>query len=121
MDKRTLIAARPEPEFSYIMGVPHKKWSYESVTVKFLTGMLNHKPASFDRYQRDPGRVTLDLGSLEEVPDDDLLELTASLMTYHLHRAGKLDTVSRETAVATPDPLEVRAMLTGETTAAEVR
>ena len=63
----------------------------------------------------------MDLESLDEVLDGDLLELTATLMTYHLRQAGKLDTVSRETAAETPDPLEVREMLTGETAAAGAR
>ena len=117
----SLIAAQPELELTHTLRVPHKKWSYKSVTVKHVTGMLKHKPAQFDRFGRDEmGKATLDIESLAEVPDDDLLELTASLMTYHLRQAGKLDTVSRETA-ATPDPLEVRAMLTGENAAVEAR
>lgn len=80
------------------MSVPHKKWSYQSMMVKFVTGLLTHRPAHFERYARtEEGKVVLDLASLDEVPDEDLLELAATLMTYHLHRAGKLETVSRET------------------------
>ena len=119
----SLIAAQPELELTHTMGVPHKKWSYQSITVKFVTGLLNHKPADFGTYRHggmDAGSVLLDLASLDEVPDNDLLELSATLMTYHLRRAGKLDTVSRETAAPAPDPLEVREMLTGETVMAEV-
>ena len=117
----SLIAAQPELELTHTLGVPHKKWSYKPVTVKYVTGMLVHKPAHFDRYARtEAGTVEVDLASLDEVPDADLLELTASLMTYHLRQAGKLDTVSRETAASTPDPLEVREMLAGENTVAEV-
>ena len=63
----------------------------------------------------------MDIKSLDEAPDNDLLELTASLMTYHLRQAGKLDTVSRETPASSPDPLEVREMLTGEPAAAVAR
>ena len=112
----SLIAAQPELELIHAMGVPHKKWSYQSMTVKFVTGLLAHKAASFDQWgRRDAGKVQLDLASLDEVPDDDLLELTATLMTYHLRQAGKLEAVSRETAAPAPDPLEVRKMLTGET------
>ena len=117
----SLIAAQPELELHHAMGVPHQKWSYKSVAVKFVTGMLAHKPAQFERYGRDNGKATLDLQSLDEVPDDDLLELTATLMTYHLRQAGKLDAVSRETAAATPDPLEIHEMLTGEPAAVEAR
>ena len=111
----SLIAAQPELELTHAMGVPHKKWSYQSMTVKFVTGLLTHKPAHFDQWgRRESGKVELDLASLDEVPDDDLLELAATLMTYHLRHAGKLDTVSRETAAPAPDPLEVREMLTGD-------
>ena len=117
----SLIAAQPELDLTHFMGVPHKKWSYKPVTVKYVTGMLNHQPARYDWGRDSSGKVTLDLASLDDVPDDDLLELTASLMTYHLRQAGKLDTVSPETAAATPDALEVREMLSGETAAAEVR
>ena len=120
----SLIAAQPQMDLTHFMGVPHKKWSYEPITVKYATGMLEHKPASFGggwSGNRETGKVTLDLASLDQVPDDDLLELTASLMTYHLRQAGKLDTVSRETAAATPDLLEVREMLTGEKATAEAR
>ena len=116
-----LIAAQPELELHHAMGVPHKKRSYQSLTVKFVTGLLKHRPAHFERYARtDEGKVVLDLGSLDEVPDDDLRELAATLMTYHLRQASKLETVSRETAAPAPEALEVREMLTGEKTAAEV-
>ena len=91
------------------------------MTVKFVTGLLIHKPAHFERYARtDEGKVVLDLASLDEVPDDDLLEFTATLMTYHLRQAGKLETVSRETATSPPAPPVIREMLTGETAAAVV-
>ena len=82
----SLIAAQPELDLTHFMGVPHKKWSYKPVTVKCVTGMLNHKPADFGGgwHGESRGKVTLDLSSLDDVPDDDLLELTASLMTYHL-------------------------------------
>ena len=53
-DLRTLassmIVAQPELDLSHFMGVPHKQWSYKSVVVKYVTGMLVHKPAHFDRY-----------------------------------------------------------------------
>ena len=112
----SLIAAQPELDLTQTMGAPHKKWSYQPGTVRYLTGMLQHRPAQFDQSNgKGFERVTLDLASLDEIPDDDLLELTATLMTYHLHLAGKLETVSRETAATSPDPLEVRDMLTGET------
>ena len=116
----SLIAAQPELDLTHFMVVPHKKWSYKSVTVKYVTGMLGHQPARYDWGRDSSGKVTLDLGSLDDVPDDDLLELTASLMTYHLRHAGKLETVSRETP-ASSDPMEVREMLTGENVAVEVR
>ncbi len=117
----SLIAAQPELELTHAMGVPHKKWSYKPMTVRYVTGMLTHRPAHFDgRGRTDAGKVELDLESLNEVPDGDLLELTATLMTYHLRQAGKLDTVSRETA-APPDPLAVREMLAGEQVPAEAR
>ena len=88
----SLIAAQPELELTHTMGAPHKKWSYKSMTVKYVTGMLTHRPAHFDRHgQRDAGKVVVDLESLDAVPDNDLLELTATLMTYHLRQAGKLD------------------------------
>ena len=110
----SLIAAQPELELTHAMGVPHKKWSYAPITVKYATGMLQHQPAHFDLHMRRPaGKVVLEIASLDQVPDDDLLELTATLITYHLRQAGKLDTVSRETAASQPDPLEVREMLTG--------
>ena len=117
----SLVAAQPELDLTHFMGVPHKKWSYKPMTVKYVTGMLNHQPARYDWGRDSSGKVTLELASLNQVPDDDLLELTASLMTYHLRQAGKLDAVSRETAASTPDALEVREMLTGETEAAEAR
>ena len=45
------------------MGVPHKKWSYEPMTVKFVTGLLTHRPAHLERYARtDEGKVVLDIG-----------------------------------------------------------
>ena len=92
------------------------------MTVRYVTGMLTHKPAHFEWYARtDEGVVVLDLESLDEVPDGDLLELAASLMTYHLRQAGKLEAVPRGTVVATPDPLEVREMLTGEKETVEAR
>ena len=118
----SLIAAQPELALTHTMGVPHQKWSYQSMTVRFVTGLLTHKPAHFERYARtDEGVVVLDLESLDEVPDGDLLELAASLMTYHLRQAGKLPAVSRETATPPPDPLEVRELLTGEKTATEAQ
>ena len=118
----SLIGTQPELELIHAMGVPHKKWSYQSMTVKFVTGLLKHRPAHFERYSRtDEGKVVLDIGSLDEVPDDDLLELTATLMTYHLRHAGKLETVSRETPAPTPDLLEVREVLAGKKTTAEAR
>ena len=102
------------------MGVPHKKWSYKSVSVKYVTGLLEHQPAHFDRYGgNNGGKTVVKLDSLDQVPDDDLLELTATLMTYHLRQTGKLEPVSQETPAAL-DPLEVREMLIGETEAAEV-
>ena len=51
----------------------------------------------------------------------NLLEFTATLMTYHLRQADELDTVSRGTDAAPPDRLEVRGMITGEAAAAEMR
>lgn len=115
----SLIAAQPELDLTHTMGAPHKKWSYKPGTVRYLTGMLQHQPAQFDQsYDKGFGTVTLDLAFLGEVPDDDLLELTATLMTYHLRQAGQLETASRETEASPPDPLEVREMLTGETAAA---
>ena len=102
----SLIAAQPELDLTHFMGAPHKKWSYKPGTVRYLTGMLQHRPAQFDQsWANGFGSVTLDLASLDEVPDDDLLELTTTLMTYHLRQAGKLDTVSRETEASPPDPL----------------
>ena len=64
--------------------------------------------------------MVLDLASLYEVPDEDLLELTAILMTYHLRQAGKLETVSRGTAASPPDALDAREMLANEKATAEV-
>ena len=88
----SLIGAQPELELIHAMGVPHKKWSYQSMAVKCVTGLLTHRPAHFERYARtDEGKVVLDIASLDEVPDDDLLELTATLMTCHLRQAGKLE------------------------------
>ena len=87
----SLIAAQPELELTHTMGVPHKKWSYKSMTVRYVTGMLTHRPAHFDWYQVNGGKVTVHLESLDEVPDGDLLELAATLMTYHLRQARKLD------------------------------
>ena len=117
----SLIAAQPGLELHHAMGVPHKKWSYKSMAVKFITGLLTHKPPDFDRWGgNNHGIAVVDLESLDEVPNDDLLELTATLMTYHLRQAGKLEGVSQETP-ATPDPLEVREMLAGENAVAEAR
>ena len=101
----TLIAAQPELEYTHTMVAPHKKWSYKSMTVRYLTGMLTHKTAHFDTFRHngmDAGKVQLDLESLDQVPDDDLLELTATLMTYHLRQAGKLDAVSPATPTSAP-------------------
>ena len=98
----SLIAAQPELELTHTMGAPHKKWSYKPMTVRYVTGLLKHKPAHFDTYRHggmDAGKVAVDLASLGEVPDDDLLELAASLMTYHLRQAGKLETVPRGTVL----------------------
>ena len=109
----SLIAAQPELEVTHTMEMPHQKRSYKPMTVRYVTGMPTHKPAHFDTYRHggmDAGKVVLDLASLDEVPDDDPLELAASLMTYHLCQAGKQDTVSRETTTSPPDPLEVRDM-----------
>ena len=67
------------------------------MTVRYVTGLLKHRPAHFDTYRHggmDAGKMVLDLESLDEVPDGDLLELAASLMTYHLRQAGKLPAVS---------------------------
>ncbi len=74
------------------MGVPHKKWSYDTAPVKFVRGMLIHKPPHFDRWGRNNGKVVVDLESLDEVSDNDLLELTASLMTYPCARPGSFVT-----------------------------
>ena len=101
----SLIAAQPELELTHFMGVPHQKWSYKPITVMYATGMLDHKPATFGggwSGNRETGKVTLDLASLDDVPDDDLLELTATLMTYHLRQAGRLDTVSPGNAEPAP-------------------
>ena len=100
----TLIAAQPELQLHHAMSVPHKKWSYKSTAVAFVTGMLVHKPAQFDRYGNNRGKAVLDLESVNDVPDGDLLELTATLMAYHLRQAGRIEGVSRETE-GTPDPL----------------
>ena len=111
----TRSTSPPPITLTHTLGVPHKMWSYKSMTVRYVTGMLTHIQAHFDLYGRtEAGRVKVDLESLDDVPDDDLLELTASLMTYHLRQAGKLDTVSRGTVASPPDPLEVREMLTGD-------
>ena len=88
----SLIAAQPALELHHVLGVPHKKWSYKTTPVKFVSGMLTHKPARFDRYDRGSGIIVLDLESLDAVPDNDLLELTASLMAHHLRQAGQLET-----------------------------
>ena len=88
----SLIAAQPAFELHHALGVPHKKWSYKTTAVKFVTGMLTHKAAQFDRYDRGSGMVVVDPESLDAVPDNDLLELTASLMAHHLRQAGKLET-----------------------------
>ena len=88
----SLIAAQPALELHHVLGVPHKKWSYKTTAVKFISGMLTHKPARCDRYDRGSGIVVLDLEFLDAVPDNDLLELTASLMAHHLRQAGKLET-----------------------------
>ena len=118
----SLIAAQPELELTHTMGEPHKKWSFTiRGPVKFITGLLAHQPPHFDRFgRREAGRAVLNLESLDAVPDDDLLELTATLMTYHLGQACKIDSVSQET-VSVTDPMEVRAMLTGEQATTEVR
>ncbi len=61
--------------------------------MKGLTGLLEHQPAHFDRRTgNNGGKALAKLESLDHVPDDDLLDLAATLMTYHLRRAGKLDT-----------------------------
>ena len=73
----SLIAAQPELELHHAMGVPHKKWSYKSVAVKYVTGLLEHQPAHFDRWGgNNGGKAVVKLESLDQVPDDDLLELT---------------------------------------------
>ena len=64
----SLIAAQPELELTHTLGVPHKKWSYKPITVKYITGMLVHKPPHFDRYARtEEGKVEVDLESLDDV------------------------------------------------------
>ena len=99
----SLISAQPQMELLHFLGVPHKKWSYKPVTVKYVTGMLNHTPALFDHLGRgEMGKATLDIATLGEVPDDDLLELAASLMTYHLRQADQLDTVPQGTQLEIP-------------------
>ena len=90
----SLIAAQPAFELHHPLGVPHKKWSHPSEGLRFVQGLLTHKPAKFDRYDRGSGMVVLDLESLDAVPDNDLLELTASLMAHHLRQAGKLETTA---------------------------
>ena len=116
-DLRTLatsiIAAQPGMSLHHAMGVPHKKWSFKPITVSFVSGLLNHRPAAFDRYGgNNDGALALDLESLDDVPDEDLLELVASLMVHHLREAGRLpdpdedtpvDDVSQETEQAQPD------------------
>ena len=69
---------------------------------------------------KDAREVASDLESLDEVPDDDLLEFTATMMTYHMGQAGKLETVSRETTASLPDPLAVLEILAGQKSTAEV-
>ena len=67
----SLIAAQPELKLTHTMGLPHQKWSYKPMTVRYVTGMLAHRPAHFDRYRHggmDAGNVVLDLSSLDQAP-----------------------------------------------------
>ena len=81
--------------------------------------MIGKEYARFDR-SGHTGPVKSD--PLQNLPVDDVRELTAALIVHHLRQAGQLDTVSRETATPSPvDPLEVRRILTGEDAAAAVR
>ena len=53
------------------------------------------------------------------VADGDLRELVGNLITHHLRRSGKMETVSGERVQTTPDPLVVRKTLTGQRAAVE--
>ena len=68
--------------------------------MKYVTALVEHQPAHFDRWGGNTGgKAVVKLDSLERVPDDDLLELTAALMTYHLRRAGKIEGVSQDGSI----------------------
>lgn len=64
----SLIAAQPELQLTPTMGLPHQQWSYTSMTVNFVTGLLTHKPPHLDTHRHggmDAGKVVLDLASLD--------------------------------------------------------
>ena len=98
----SLVVAMPTLEWLHPLGVYHKAFSYESqatVRVRELLGVEAEVPAPWQRMNGPSTEVTLE--DLSKVAPGDLRELVAALMTHHLRRVGKVDTVSRETPAST--------------------
>ena len=90
----SLLSAGPILELQHPLGVYHKSWSYESAASAKVRELLSVDLAPRG-YRGDPAAV-LDPESVQGAKPGEVRQLVASLMAYHLRRAGKFDTVLPE-------------------------
>ena len=90
-----LLSAGPVLELEHPFGIYHKAWSYESAASVKVRELL-FVDLSTRGWRGDPAAV-LGPEDVERLPPGEVLQLVASLVAYHLRRAGTFDTVSRET------------------------
>ena len=98
----SLLSAGPILELQHPLGAYHKAWSYESAASAKVRELLSVDLANRG-YRGDPAAV-LDPESVQRVKPGEVRQLVASLMAYHLRRAGKSATVSRETQASVLAP-----------------
>ena len=87
----SLLSAGPKLELQHPLGIYHKAWSYESAASAKVRGLLSAGLVN-DNYRGHPAAV-LDPEKVQRVKPGEIRQLVASLMAYHLRRAGKFDTV----------------------------
>ncbi len=108
-----LLTATPDMLGWHPLGFHHDDFCFDTVpwrTVKMVLGITG------------PYEQATAIEYLEQVDGtSDLTLLAAALMVHHLRQAGKMDAVPWETIAASPDPLGVREMLTGEPAVAGAR
>ena len=97
---KALVAATPELDWQHPLKAFHEGWSYEPRTVTNIRDLLGLGDAF-----RGSVQCADAVQDLPQLAQGDLRELIASLMTYHLRVAGKMDEALGPVAGQTePDP-----------------